>query len=157
MNPYRPKNITEPNLDYLKALAAEGRKPVDVALSVISEDCAQIDVIFADDSSKVDYFDYPASLWEHFREAIEYVGYGPQGFGNLVHAEICDMARTNGVKNEAFVVALSRGMFEHLGRSLKQWTYYGYRFVIDESLHGISYVIGSSDNPKYRTPEGEAG
>ena len=154
MKPF-PRKLTEPNLDYLKALTDSGRKPVDVALSQIGEDIAQIDVIFPDDKSAIYYFEITDGLWDHFREAVEFVGYGPHGFGNMVHAEVLGMAREQGRKPEAFVVALSRGMFDHLGRTLLQWTYYGYRFVIDESLHGLSYVIGSSDDPKYRTSEGE--
>ena len=140
MKPFNPER-TEPTLDYLKRLSESGDTPVDVEFSWVREDLGRMTVFFDGSESSYFYFDQSDDVLQHYKEAIAFTGFGPRGYGNWIHMDVIEASRELEVTRDALIVGVSREAFERIGHHGKRWTYYGYKFVIDESLPGVSHNI----------------
>jgi len=145
---FHPK--VEPTMDYLHELTASGHKVVDVMLTRIRQDMCRMWVYFPDDTYKHFYIEQSDRVFPHFREAVEYCDYGPRGLGNVIHADLCQKIKETGIKMEDYIVSVSTGVFERLGRHGEHWTHYGYSIVVDSRLPGMSYVF----TPKKEASDG---
>ena len=149
MKPF-PHKMTPKTMDYLDALVAEGTPPVDVLLSKTREDIAMMDVFFADGTFRIFYLEWADDILAHYKQAIEGVGYGPRGLANLIHMEVMERSKQQGVSHKSGVIGLSPDLVAHFGKHLEEWGRYGYKFVQSEACHGMSYVIGFSEDSKDR-------
>jgi hypothetical protein len=147
MKPF-PHKMTPMTMEYLDALTAEGTPPVDVLLSLTREDIAMMDVFFADGTFKIFYMEWNGETLQHYKDAIEHVGYGPRGLANLIHMEVVARSKEQGVSHKSGVIGLSPDLVAHFGKHLDEWGRYGYKFVQSEACHGMSYVIGFSEDSK---------
>ncbi len=129
-----------PTLDYLKALSVAGVKVVDVAAVGVANDRDLMRVYGADGQQyqfqlRADH----ETFMRHYKEAIEYLGYGPKGLSNLIYAGALDFGRQQGLKNSEVEVLLSQDCVERVGDAVQEYMTYGFTFTVSPSLSGLGY------------------
>lgn len=136
-----------PTMDYLTKLNREGSKVIDVFLTKIKADMFRMQVYLADGTEKEFFLSASPEIMAHYREAIAFSGYGPRGFGNLIHADVMNQCRETGLPDNRFQVFVSQECKDHMGVFGEQWTIYGYEFKVSPAVSGMSYVIRQKEDP----------
>lgn len=141
--------IVPPTIDYLVSISSGGQNVVDVMLTKIAKDLCKMMVYLDDGSIKVFYMEDSTDVFPHYREAVQYSGFGPRGLGNVIHADVMEKCRDTGKKQDQFVASVSQEICDRLGKHAEHWTHYGYSLIVDPKLHGMSYLITNarSNNP----------
>ena len=136
--------LVPPTIDYLASISSRGQNVVDVMLTKIAKDLFKMMVYLDDGSIKEYYMEDSADVFPHYREAVQYSGFGSRGLGNLIHADVMEKCRDTGQKQDQFVASVSQELCDRLGKHGKHWTHYGYTLIVDPQLHGMSYLITSA-------------
>jgi len=110
----------------------------------IAKDLCKMMVYLDDGSTKDFYMEESPDVFPHYREAVQYSGYGPRGLGNLIHADVMEKCRDTGQKTDQFIASVSQKICDRLGKHGEYWTHYGYSLIVDPRLHGMSYLITST-------------
>jgi len=138
---FRPQ--VPPTLKYLEDLGREGQKVVDVCITTVLPETYAMDVYLSGGEQRTFYIEGDhQTIRAHYLQAIEFSGYGPRGFSNLIHAEVMQKCRETGRKSDKFEVRVSLDVIirvrEHLGHFTGG---HGYLLSGDPTLKGLTFVI----------------
>ena len=137
---FRPQ--VPPTMAYLEEITRTGQRIVDVFLIGMLPTVHEMTVYLADGSKPVYYIEADTkTVMAHYRQAIEYSGYGPRGLGNLIHANVMEKCREKGKEQEQFEVLVSQECFDRIKSHAQQWTYYGYALLVSPSFKGVTFAI----------------
>ena len=139
-NNMKPKEV-EPTLDYLKALSAAGLNPIDVWASTVDIDLHLVRVCLPDRTIEFVIKCGNDVFMAHYRQAIEYCGFGPRGLSNLVYADAVTFAKGHKIKNTEVEIRVSKECAERLGTSIQDYMSYGLTFTVSSTHSGLSYTI----------------
>jgi hypothetical protein len=146
----KPETVP-PNMSYLESLRNQGHSVIDVLILTIGPDKAAVTVFLKGEDERKFHIEGKSSvLMAHFRQAVEFSGYGPRGLANLIHADVMERSRLEKCKAERFEILVSQECLERVGTHLKPWAYYGYKlFLWNQANAGITYMIRRTEDGQF--------
>jgi hypothetical protein len=135
------KNKVNPTLDYLTKLNDGGSKVVDVLLTTYDENTRKMQVFLRDGEVREYLMDDSPQVILHYREAIEFSGYGPKGLSNLIYMDALQFAREQKLRNGQVEVVVSNDCFERAAREIERYLSYGFGFRMNPKMSGMSWTF----------------
>jgi hypothetical protein len=145
MHPFNPP-LVEPTLKYVEDFAAKNGKPTDVMMTGVTESIVEM-ALFIDDRVVETFHLKDGDLRDHYRDVVEFVGYGPRGFSELIYLEACDLAKAENRAIDDLVLGLSPDLFARIGEFLPSFMKYSLKIVVAPGLSGVTYALTFPDAP----------
>lgn len=146
--PHRFRPQVPPTMDYLEEIVRSGARIIDVSLIALLPTIREIRVYLEDGKERVYYMEGAAeTIMTHFRQAVEFSGFGPRGLGNLIHADVMQQVRDTGKKQEQFDVWVSQECLNRINSHVEPWTRYGYKILVSPAMTGMTYAIRDKGQP----------
>lgn len=110
------RRLVPANLHYLQELVAQGLRPVDIWTTAVDQDLNLVRV-YLENGERTEFFiqEQGANFLAHYKEALEFCGFGPKGLASLVHAEALEFARTRNLPIHEVEVHLSKRCLKRVG------------------------------------------